>query len=179
MNEVEKPMTADDIDLSRVGKIIHQRISEMLHKHKIVWNVHLGDINIADHAIYPKVSAKPLKLAPDLSGPIAREPEAIELKKKPEAGIMETIVSDRATHDLFDPKKDSQSRFCVGFRKLNEMIQKHSFPLPRVEDCVSSLGQGKMVSTFEAYSGYRRINIRKKDRPKTAVATHYGSYQYI
>lgn len=64
MNEEERPMTADDIELSGVDKIIHQGITEMLRKREIIWNGRLGDINLPEYAIDLNDGAKLFKSAP-------------------------------------------------------------------------------------------------------------------
>ena len=40
-------------------------------------------------------------------------------------------------------KKDGSKRFCVDFRKLNQVIMKNSFPLPLIDDILSLLGNAK------------------------------------
>lgn len=179
MNEEEKPVTAEDIELSEVEQKYHPRIREMLKRHEAMWNGRLGEIKVAEHAIDLKEGAKPFKSAPYRSGPTARQLESFELKKQLEAGVIEPAVSEWAAPVLFVPKKDGQLRFCVDYRRLNEMTLKDSYPLPRMDDCIDSLGQAKIFSTLDAYSGYWQMHIREEDRPKTAFVTHSGTYQYI
>lgn len=50
MNEEEKPMTADRIDMSGVDKKFHQRMRHMLRRHESMWNGGLGYANVAEHA---------------------------------------------------------------------------------------------------------------------------------
>lgn len=58
MNEEEKSMTADNINLNDDNKIFHQRIRDMLRKHENMRNGLLGHINVAEHAIDLKDGAK-------------------------------------------------------------------------------------------------------------------------
>lgn len=57
-------MKPNDTDLSGVDKIFHQRIREMQHNQETMQNVNLDNINVAEHAIDLKGSAKPFKFAP-------------------------------------------------------------------------------------------------------------------
>lgn len=100
-----------------------------------------------------KKGAKPFTLASYRPGPTARELEALKLKKQLEAGIIKLIVPRWAVPVLFVAKKDSQLRICPDIRKLNEMILNDRFPLICMENCIDSLGQRKVFSTFDAYSG--------------------------
>ena len=179
MKEDEAPMTADDIDLSEVDEKYHDQIRSMLKKHETMWSGKLGEINVAEHSIELKDGAKPFKSAPYRSGPKNRELEEFELKKQLEAGIIEPSNSEWAAPVLFVPKKDGRLRFCVDYRKLNEMTLKDSYPLPRMDDCIDSLGHAEYFTTLDAYSGYWQMYIRKQDRSKTAFVTHSGTYQYI
>ena len=38
-------------------------------------------------------------------------------------------------------KKDSTKRFCVHFRKLNQVTKKNSYPLPLIDDILALLGK--------------------------------------
>ena len=136
MKEDEAPMTADDIDLSEADEQYHDQIRSMLRKHESMWSGKLGEINIAQHSIELKEDAKPFKSAPYRSGPKNRELEEFELKKQLEAGVIEPSNSEWADPVLFVPKKDGRLRFCVDYRKVNEMTLKDSYPLPRMDDCI-------------------------------------------
>ena len=179
MKEDDTPMTAEDIDLSEVPAQYHEKIRTMLKKHETMWSGKLGDIKIAEHSIDLKEDAKPFRSAPYRSGPKTRELEEFELKKQLDAGVIEPTVSEWGAPVLFVPKKDGRLRFCVDYRKLNDMTLKDSYPLPRMDDCIDSLGNAKFFTTLDAYSGYWQMNIRKRDRHKTAFVTHSGAYQCI
>ena len=38
------------------------------------------------------------------------------------------------------PKKDGQMRFCIDYRRLNAIMRKDVYPLPRVDDILDALG---------------------------------------
>lgn len=48
-----------------------------------------------------------------------------------------------------------------------------------MEDCIDSLGQGKMGLALNAYSGFSQMYIRKDNRPRSTLFMHSESYQYI
>ena len=63
---------------------------------------------------------------------------------------------------FFVPKKDGKLRFCVDYRRLNTMTVKDSYPLPRMDECIDSLGDASVFTTLDAYSGYWQVAINPK-----------------
>ena len=54
-------------------------------------------------------------------------------------------------------KKDASYRFCVDYRKLNEVTVKDSFPLPRIDDSLDALGGNKYFSVMDLSSSYWQV----------------------
>ena len=51
-------------------------------------------------------------------------------------------------------KKDGTSRFCIDFRKLNDVTVKDAHPLSRIDDTLEKLKGAKIFSTLDSKSGY-------------------------
>jgi len=47
-------------------------------------------------------------------------------------------------------------RFCVDYRKLNSITAQLSYPLPKIDTCLESLGEAQYFSTLDLSSGYWR-----------------------
>ncbi|CAF1149684.1 unnamed protein product [Rotaria sp. Silwood1] len=75
-------------------------------------------------------------------------------------------------------KKDGTTRFCVDYRKLNDITVKDSFPLPRIEDIFDQLSQSTYFTTLDFKNGYFQIPLAIHDRPKTAFSTRDNHYQF-
>ena len=75
-------------------------------------------------------------------------------------------------------KKDGNLRFCVDYRKLNEVTKKDSFPLPRIDDCLDTLGGAKWFSTLDLVSGYWQVEMCPDDMEKTAFVTTRGLFEF-
>ena len=45
-------------------------------------------------------------------------------------------------------KKDGSKRFCVDFRKLNQITKKNSYPLPLIDDILALLGKAKFFTSL-------------------------------
>jgi len=55
-------------------------------------------------------------------------------------------------------KKDGTIRFCIDFRKLNAVIKKDSYSLPRIDDQLSG---NVRYFTLDLKSGYWQIKTEK------------------
>ena len=75
-------------------------------------------------------------------------------------------------------KKDGSKRFCVDFRKLNQISKKNSYPLLLIDDILALLGNAKFFSSLDLKSGYWQVLMDEKDKEKTAFACHRGLYEF-
>lgn len=59
-------------------------------------------------------------------------------------------------------KKDGSTRFCVDYRKLNDV----TIPLPRIDDCLDARAGCKWFSTLDLCSVYWKVAMAEADKPK-------------
>ena len=64
------------------------------------------------------------------------------------------------------------------YRKMNDVIIKNKYPLPKIEDMFDQLTSAKVFSKIDLRTGYHQLKIRAEDIPKTAFTTRYGLYEY-
>ncbi|CAN8073879.1 unnamed protein product [Agarophyton chilense] len=50
-------------------------------------------------------------------------------------------------------KKNGSVGFCVDYRKLNAVTKRDSYPIPRMDECLDSLGKAVEFTTLDAKSG--------------------------
>ena len=63
-------------------------------------------------------------------------------------GIIEPSEGAWASPIVLARKKDGSFRFCVDFRRVNDVTKKDVHPLPRIDDALDSLAGAKWFSTL-------------------------------
>ncbi len=76
-------------------------------------------------------------------------------------------------------KEDSTIWFCVDYRKLNDMTQKDTYPLPRIYDILDALQGAKYFCSIDFVSGYWQIKEAEKDREKISFSSHLGMNEFL
>ena len=71
-------------------------------------------------------------------------------------------------------KKDGSKRFCVDFRKLNQISKKNSYPLPLIDDILALLGNAKCFSSLDLKSGYWQVLVDGKTKRKQLLLVTEG-----
>jgi len=92
--------------------------------------------------------------------------------------IIEPSTSPWCSPVVLVKKKDGGTRFCVDYRKLNDITVKDSFPLPRIDDIFDQLSQSIYFTKLDFKNGYFQIPLAPADRPKTAFSTRDDHFQF-
>ena len=75
-------------------------------------------------------------------------------------------------------KKDGTVRVCVDYRKVNNVTIKDAYPIPKIEDLFSYLGNAKIFTTLDLASGYYQVKLDKESQQYTAFSCEFGFYEY-
>ncbi|GBM67977.1 Transposon Ty3-I Gag-Pol polyprotein [Araneus ventricosus] len=126
-------------------------------------------INTSDH---PPIKQYPRRLR------LARKEEADHLVKDMlDNGIIEESSGPWASPIVLVKKKDGSTRFCVDYRKLNEIPKKDSYPLPRIDDTLDALNGSQWFTTLDLKSGYwqLRSDVKKERRRPSPRDKDFGN----
>ena len=95
-----------------------------------------------------------------------------------EAGVIRESRSPYASPVVLVRKKDGGLRVCVDFRKLNAKTIKDAYPIPRITETLEALQGAKWFCSLDLQSGYLQVGVRERDKPKTAMTTPFGLYEF-
>lgn len=108
---------------------------------------------------------------------VRSEPDGL-IKEMRMKGVIEESHSPWVSPVVLSRKKDGISRFCIDFRKLNDVTVKDSYPLPRIDDLLDQLSGNVWFSTIDLKSGYWQVKLRDEDKEKTAFSIGSGLWQF-
>ena len=92
--------------------------------------------------------------------------------------VIEPSSSPWSSPIVLVSKKDGSTRFCVDYRKVNEVTHKDSYPLPRIDDTIEALAGSRWFSTLDLKSGYWQVQLAVDAKEKTAFSSGSGLWQF-
>ncbi|KAL2097871.1 hypothetical protein ACEWY4_007078 [Coilia grayii] len=95
-----------------------------------------------------------------------------------DGGIVRKSTSPWAAPIVLVRKRNGEIRFCVDYRKLNTVTHKDAYPLPRIEEALTTLKKARYFSTLDLASGYWQVEMAPEDREKTAFTTPMGLFEF-
>ena len=119
------------------------------------------------------VNSRPYRYSPQHKDEIERQ-----VKEMLTAGLVVPSTSPFASPVLLIQKKDGSWRFCVDYRRLNELTIQNRFPMPVMEEILEELAGSYYFTKLDMRSGYHQVRMHPEDEYKTAFKTHQGHYQF-
>lgn len=138
----------------------------------------LGRTNIVQHKIIIDKETKPIRQRYYRTSPHAEQYIEEEVQKLLKDGIIKKSQSPWTSPVVLVKKKDDKWRFCIDYRKLNNVTKKDAHPLPQIDDMLGTLGGAKWFTTLDLASGYWQVEMDPESREKTAFVTKQGIYEF-
>ena len=157
-----------------------KQVAKLLKKHSSTFSEcdeDLGRTGIIRHKI-PTKEVRPIKqtlrrLPVHMSQEVDKQID--EMLKK---DVIQPSASPWASSIVLVKKKDGSKRFCVDYRKLNDITIKDAYPLPRIDDSLDQLSGAEWFSCLDLNSGYWQVEVEEADRAKTAFVSRQGLFEF-
>ncbi|UYV69788.1 hypothetical protein LAZ67_7000732, partial [Cordylochernes scorpioides] len=154
-----------------------EQLKQVLEKYEDLFSSGLGRSNLAKHRIDTE-GAKPIKHKPYRVSAKEREIIKEPIDEMLRDGIIRSSSSPWSFPVILVKKRDGKYRFCVDYRKLNDVTVKDVYPIPRVDEVLDTLQGSKYFSAIDLKSGYWQVEVEEKDKEKTAFTTAHGLYEF-
>ena len=95
------------------------------------------------------------------------------------AGVVRYSHSPWASPIHIVTKSDGSYRLCGDYRRLNNITQHDSYPMPLINDVLTRLSNATVFSKLDLAKAYHQIPMLDADIQKTAVITPIGLFEYL
>ena len=167
----QSDLSEEDSLIARYGM---EEVMQMFALHKD----DLGEIQGVKHRVNVQGAdpiAQPMRPVPLAKRGVITEEVARMLR----CGVIQPSSSPWSSPIVLIKKKDGGWRFCVDYRRLNDLTKKDKHPLPRIDDMLDRLSQGKYFSSVDLNSGYWQIAMDEESYEATAFTVAEGHYEFV
>ena len=173
-------ITLDWHNINRVTVGDQTTLTAILQKHESVFKDELGLVRGASAKIQLKPNAVP-KFCKARPIPYAlRDRVKKELDRMQQAGIIEPVQTAQWAAPIVPVvKSDGSIRICGDYKiTVNKAAEVESYPLPKIDDLLPSLGGGKTFTKLDLAHAYQQVPLADSAKQYVVINTLQGLYQY-
>ncbi|PJE77626.1 hypothetical protein CI610_03449 [invertebrate metagenome] len=174
------PTIEDTLDV-KLGKNLNQsqrqEIRQLCEEYSDVINPNPGRTSLVTHSLRT-TSEKPIRQQPYRIPQTKKQDVKRMLDDMLDRGYITPSFSPYSSPIVLVEKKDTTTRLCVDYRRLNDVTLCDGYPIPRVDEIFEKLGKAQYLSTMDLAKGYWQIPLSQDSQEKSAFVTEFGQYQF-
>jgi len=143
------------------------RLKEFLRTELAAFGRIKGPTNKIEHTIRVKTT-HPIKQRYRPRNPAMQKIIDDEVEEMLRNNIIEPSTSPWSSPVVIVRKKDGRPRFCIDFRKVNEVTEPDAYPLPQIHATLDKLRGAKYLTTLDLQQGYWQVPLAPESRAVTA-----------
>ena len=157
----------------------------MLKSHESMFDGQLGAWKMEPISIELIPGAKPVHARPCTIPRIYEETVKNEIDLHVQRGILRKVNrSEWASPTFIVPKKlnvgqtTPTARVVVDFRRVNTLIKRYPYPVPKITDLLMSLEGFHLATSLDLIQGYHQILLDDEARKICTIVLPWGKYEY-
>ena len=79
---------------------------------------------------------------------------------------------------LLAKKPGGDIRFCVDYRKLNELTKKDTYPIPLIAETLAQLKEAKVFTKIDIRQAFHKLRMSASSKNLTTMATRFGAFKW-
>ena len=136
-------------------------LEDIIREFRDVFAVRDSELGAANQ-VYHHINAgdsRPIKLPPHKVATGKLRDVKAEVQDMLQRGIIQQSNSPYSAPIVMVRKTDGSNRFCVDYRRLNEVTRKDAQPLPNIDQTLDALKGSKWFSSLDLESGYWQVEV--------------------
>ena len=152
----------------------------ILANHSELFKDELGLVKGTPVKLHVDASCKPRFFRPCPVPYALRSKVEAELDRLLKAGVIEPVRSSDWPAPIVPVlKQDGSVRICGDYKMtVNKAVVVETYPLPRVEDLLASIGNGKVFSKLDLANTYTQLELDDESKNLVTINTLKGLFRY-
>ena len=173
--------TDDHVDeLSHLSDDQKGQLKTTLKKHGQLFSGGLGTLNVRPIHLELVEGAVPHHARAFPIPKSLEETTKKEMQRLTDIGVFKkTYDSEWAAPTFVQPKKTGDVRILTDFRRVNAMIKRKPFPLPKISDLLQKLSGFKFAAALDLSMGYYHLPLDAASQKLCTTILPYKKYQYL
>lgn len=145
-----------------------EKLNSFLEEEMLLFTGIKGPTTKVEHRIRVKEGVEPVKQRYYPRNPAMQQVIDEEVDRMLLEDIIEPSCSAWSSPVVLVKKTSGKYRFCIDFRKVNQLTEADAYPLPFIQHILDKLRGAKYISTLDLKQGYWQIPLSKESRPLTS-----------